>query len=386
MPFKKHKPEEIIGKLREVEIVLAQGSSTAEACRRIAVSEQTYYRWRKEYGGLKSDQARRMRDLEQENLRLRRGISDLTLDKLILQEAARGGQGADRGVAAALQHRPPAQQPWLPTTGPGNVDTGYNALTIKLDHSVGADQGPEGASPPVRHRRYRLVRGHLRDRSRRGVQTIVIDSNREARPRGFEIVLVLSGGNVLGAFEAGVYQAMHENDLLRDWIVGASIGAINRALIAGSAPERRIDMLRKFWRPSAAELLSQATPWWASQLETMRRTVAVGWTTMAGRSGIFGPILSAALPVPDDELSNFDTGVQADLSASHSGRGSSHCNLACNRDGTEWGSDRYRFESDTSFRSRRRNSCLRTVFAALKDLPWRSRPSCGRPLATSSWC
>jgi NTE family protein len=115
----------------------------------------------------------------------------------------------------------------------------------------------------------------------------VIDSNREARPRGFEIVLVLSGGNVLGAFEAGVYQAMHENDLLRDWIVGASIGAINRALIAGSAPERRIDMLRKFWRPSAAELLSQATPWWASQLETMRRTVAVGWTTMAGRSGIF---------------------------------------------------------------------------------------------------
>ena len=60
MPSEKHKPEEIIGKLREVEIVLAQGASTAEACRRIAVSEQTYSRWRKEYGGLKSDQARRM--------------------------------------------------------------------------------------------------------------------------------------------------------------------------------------------------------------------------------------------------------------------------------------------------------------------------------------
>jgi transposase-like protein len=60
MPSKKHKPEEIIGKMREVEIVLAQGASTAEACRRIAVSEQTYYRWRKEYGGLKTDQARRM--------------------------------------------------------------------------------------------------------------------------------------------------------------------------------------------------------------------------------------------------------------------------------------------------------------------------------------
>ena len=66
------------------------GATTAEACRRIAVSEQTYYRWRKEYGGLKTDQARRMKDLEKENARLRRAISDLTLDKLILQEAARG--------------------------------------------------------------------------------------------------------------------------------------------------------------------------------------------------------------------------------------------------------------------------------------------------------
>ena len=90
MPSKKHKPEEIIGKLREVEIALAQGISTAEACRRIAVSVQTYYRWRKEYGGLKTDQARQMKDLEKEKLRLRRAISDLTLDKLILQEAARG--------------------------------------------------------------------------------------------------------------------------------------------------------------------------------------------------------------------------------------------------------------------------------------------------------
>ena len=89
---KRHKPEEIIGKLREAEIVLAQGGTTADACRRIAVTEQTYYRWRKEYGGLKTDQARRMKDLEKENLRLRRAISDLTLDKLILQEAARGSR------------------------------------------------------------------------------------------------------------------------------------------------------------------------------------------------------------------------------------------------------------------------------------------------------
>jgi putative transposase len=90
MPKKRHTPEEIIGKLREVEIVLAQGGATADACRRIGVSEQTYYRWRKEYGGLKTDQARRMKELEKENARLRRAVSDLALDKLILQEAARG--------------------------------------------------------------------------------------------------------------------------------------------------------------------------------------------------------------------------------------------------------------------------------------------------------
>jgi putative transposase len=90
MPLKKHRPEEIIGKLREVEIALAHGATTGEACRRIAVTEQTYYRWRKEYGGLKVDQARRMKDLEKENARLRRAVSDLTLDKLILQEAAKG--------------------------------------------------------------------------------------------------------------------------------------------------------------------------------------------------------------------------------------------------------------------------------------------------------
>ncbi|WP_429860910.1 IS3 family transposase [Caenibius tardaugens] len=87
---RKHKPEEVIGKLREAEIVLAQGGTVADACRRIGVSEQSYYRWRKEYGGLKMDQARRMKELEKENARLRRAVSDLTLDKLILQEASRG--------------------------------------------------------------------------------------------------------------------------------------------------------------------------------------------------------------------------------------------------------------------------------------------------------
>ena len=90
MPSKRHRPEEIIGKLREAEVVLGRGAMTAEACRRISISEQTYYRWSKEYGGLKTDQARRMKDLEKGNARLRRAISDLTLDKLILQDAARG--------------------------------------------------------------------------------------------------------------------------------------------------------------------------------------------------------------------------------------------------------------------------------------------------------
>ena len=90
MPRKRHKAEEIVAKLRQVDVLTAQGTPVAEAIRQIGVTEVTYYRWRKEYGGLKSDQVRRIKDLEQENARLRRAISDLTLDKLILQEAARG--------------------------------------------------------------------------------------------------------------------------------------------------------------------------------------------------------------------------------------------------------------------------------------------------------
>ena len=83
MPSKKHRPEEIIGKLREAEVVLAHGATTAEACRRIGVTEQTYYRWRKEYGGLKVDQVRRMKDLERENAQLKKLVADLALDKAI---------------------------------------------------------------------------------------------------------------------------------------------------------------------------------------------------------------------------------------------------------------------------------------------------------------
>jgi putative transposase len=84
------KPEELVAKLRQADVLIAQGQSVAEAIRAIGVSEVTYYRWRREFGGLKSDQVRRMKDLETENQRLRKAIADLTLDKLILQEASRG--------------------------------------------------------------------------------------------------------------------------------------------------------------------------------------------------------------------------------------------------------------------------------------------------------
>jgi len=82
--------EEIVAKLRQVDVLTSQGQGVAEAIRSIGVSEVTYYRWRQEFGGLKSDQIRRLKELETENTRLRRAVSDLTLDKLILQEAARG--------------------------------------------------------------------------------------------------------------------------------------------------------------------------------------------------------------------------------------------------------------------------------------------------------
>ena len=90
---KRHKPEEIVAKLRQVDVMVAQGTSLAEAIRSIGVSEVTYHRWRNEFGGLKLDQVRRLKELEQENTRLRRAVSDLTLDKLILQEAIRGTGG-----------------------------------------------------------------------------------------------------------------------------------------------------------------------------------------------------------------------------------------------------------------------------------------------------
>ncbi len=90
MPRKRYTPEEIVAKLRQVDVLVSQGQNIVDSIRQIGVSEVTYYRWRQEYGGLKTEQVKRLKELETENSRLRRAISDLTLDKLILQEAARG--------------------------------------------------------------------------------------------------------------------------------------------------------------------------------------------------------------------------------------------------------------------------------------------------------
>jgi putative transposase len=90
MARKRHKPEEIVAKLRQVDVLTGQGKTIAEAVKTIAVTETTYFRWRAEYGGMKSDQVKRLKELELENTRLRRAVSDLTLEKLILTEAARG--------------------------------------------------------------------------------------------------------------------------------------------------------------------------------------------------------------------------------------------------------------------------------------------------------
>jgi transposase-like protein len=90
MPKKSNSPEVIINKLRQAEIMLNQGATVAEVCRKIEVTDVTFYRWRKEYGGMRVDQARRLKDLELENVRLKKLVADLLLDKAILQEAAQG--------------------------------------------------------------------------------------------------------------------------------------------------------------------------------------------------------------------------------------------------------------------------------------------------------
>lgn len=90
MGRKRFMAEQIIGHLREAEVLIAQGTSIGEVCRKLSISEQTYYRWRKEYGGMRVDQAKRLKDLETENLRLKKLVADLSLDNSILKETVRG--------------------------------------------------------------------------------------------------------------------------------------------------------------------------------------------------------------------------------------------------------------------------------------------------------
>ena len=108
MAGKRSTPEQIVAKLRQVEVLTAQGKPVAEAVRAIGVTEPTYYRWRSEYGGLKLDQVKRLKQLEAENARLRKAVADLALEKVILKEAASGARTAPRrnGQLAGRRERP----------------------------------------------------------------------------------------------------------------------------------------------------------------------------------------------------------------------------------------------------------------------------------------
>ena len=90
MPTKRYKPEEIVTLLRQIEVGIANGKSTPQACKEAEINTQTYYRWRKEYGGLKTEQAKRMKELERENARLKRLVAELSLEKQILKDVAEG--------------------------------------------------------------------------------------------------------------------------------------------------------------------------------------------------------------------------------------------------------------------------------------------------------
>ena len=90
MPNKAFTPEQIVGKLRQIEVLLSQGKTVSVAAREAGITDQTFYRWRKEYGGLKLEQAKKLKDLQKENAQLRRAVADLTLEKQILNDIARG--------------------------------------------------------------------------------------------------------------------------------------------------------------------------------------------------------------------------------------------------------------------------------------------------------
>ena len=130
MPRKKRTAEQIITKLREAEVLLSKGQTTGEVCRQLGVSENTYYRWRKEYGGLEVDQARRLKELEQENARLKKLVADLALDIAILKEAARGNSepGASTpGGRARVREAGGLRAPSVPGAGSAAVDAAVRA-------------------------------------------------------------------------------------------------------------------------------------------------------------------------------------------------------------------------------------------------------------------
>ena len=134
MANKRHKPEEIVTKLRQVEVLVGQGVARIDAIRQVRIVEQTYYRWRKQYGGMGTAQLKELKRLQKENEHLRRAVSDLTLDKLILTEASRGNFQAPRVVGfASIRYVTSCMYP----------SAGFVACLANIDQPSGIDQGAE---------------------------------------------------------------------------------------------------------------------------------------------------------------------------------------------------------------------------------------------------
>ena len=168
MPQKRHKPEEIVAKLRQVDVLVSQGQSVTEAVRSISVTQFTYYRWRKEFGGLKTDQVKRLKELEKENERLRKAVSDLTLEKLILREAASGTEGPRSETSE------PRPSPSLHRACEAEVpDLGTARLSRSRPASLDPAEGAAGTS-----RRGRADRGYRR--ARQSIRALRLSSHYSA--------------------------------------------------------------------------------------------------------------------------------------------------------------------------------------------------------------
>jgi putative transposase len=158
MPRKRHKPEEIVAKPRQVDGLVAQGQSVADAVRAIGVTEVTYYRWRQEHGGPKAEQVRRLKELEAENARLRRAVADLTLDELILKEAAAGNYRAPRDAAPASSTSATSSgSPSAASAERSALGSAAPKRSTQRKLPRGRDDGAERRSAPA-HRRPRRAR------------------------------------------------------------------------------------------------------------------------------------------------------------------------------------------------------------------------------------